>query len=116
MSYGIQIIIDGEAMLRTKLTHPYSYDPFLIYRGPEVANGTVYSDRLLRWDYDKHNRLCEKHFGNRGQYWDDRDPAKVEAFLQDYMDAPGLKLCSITEYCNPSNGYPYWRLDYRKPE
>lgn len=114
--YGIQIIIDGKETVRTKFTHPYSYDPILQWRGSEVANGTVYTDRLLQWDYDKHNRLCEKHFGNRGQHWDNRDPAKVEAFLQDYLNEPGLKLCSITEHCNQASGFPLWRLDYRKPE
>ena len=44
---------------RTKQSHPYSYDGFVQWRGGpnEEATSTIYSDRLLQWDYDKHNKL-----------------------------------------------------------
>lgn len=74
---------------------------------------TVYSDRLLQWDYEKHNSLCKKYFGNEGQYWSGRDPKTIEKFLQDYLEKPNLVLCKIEQLENQSNGYPYWRFDYK---
>ncbi len=106
----------GNPVKRTKQSHPYSYDGFVQWRGGEnkEANGTIYSDRLLQWDYEKHNELCEKHFGNKGQYWDARHPEKIEAFLRDWVDDQNLKLIFVMEYCNVSSGYPCWRFDYHK--
>jgi len=104
----------GKPVKRTKQTHPYSYDGYIQYRGGEneEANGTIYSDRLLQWDFDKHDALCMKHFGNKGQYWNDRDPKKIQAFLRDWTDNQKLKLIFVMEYCNQSSGYPVWRFDY----
>lgn len=104
----------GNVVSRTKETHPYNYDGFVQWRGGpnSAANGTIYSDRLLQWDYDKHNLLCKKHFGNRGQWWNQREPEKIEAFLRDWCDEPNLKLILVMEYCNQSSGYPCWRFDY----
>ena len=65
---------------KTQADYPYSYDPFLIYfneNAKEEATSTIYSDRLTMWNWDKHNRLCEKHFGNKGQLWNYRDPKKI---------------------------------------
>lgn len=108
------IHVENELMGRTKWSHPYNYDPILQWAGGADPNGTVYTDRLLSWDYKKHDELCEKHFGDRGQYWSNRKPQTIEAFLRDYLDAPGLVLCVVTEHCNQSTGFPVWRLDYRK--
>lgn len=103
---------------RTKQSHPYSYDGFVQWRGGknEEANGTIYSDRLLQWDFDKHDELCMKHFGNEHQHWDRRDPKKIQAFLRDWTDNQKLKLIFVMEYCNQSSGYPVWRFDYFQPE
>ena len=102
--------------VKTKLTHPYSYDPIVQYRHPDTkANGTVYTDRLLQWDFAKHDRLCEKHFGDTGQYWDRRDPNLIANFLRDWYDNPEIVLCEVIEYCNVSTGYPTWRLDFWVP-
>jgi hypothetical protein len=111
-------------------SNPYSYDPFVIYesavmiqpdgsiRSSEYSwvTHTVYSDRLVQWDYDKHGDLCLKHFGNKGQYWDSREPSKIEAFLRDYLDEENLVLIKITQHCNQSNGYPCWQFDYATRE
>lgn len=105
----------GNPVTRTKQTHPYSYDGFVQYRGGknEEANDTIYSDRLLMWDFNKHDELCKKHFDNTSQYWSQRDHGSVEAFLRDWTDNQDLKLILIMEYCNVSNGYPCWRFDFK---
>ena len=108
----------GNEQKKTKSSHPYSYDEFVNWQDrkglmEEVckdATGSCYTDRLLGWDWDKHNELCEKHFGNKGQYWNDRDPEKIEAFLRDWTGKETLKLIQVREYCNISNGYPTWLL------
>lgn len=104
----------GNPVLRTKQTHPYSYDGFVLWRGGsnEEAISTIYTDRLLQWDYGKHNQLCMKHFGDRGQYWNNRDPKKIEAFIRDWLENQDVKLILIMEYCNQASGYPTWRLDF----
>jgi len=117
-AYGSPYVDErGEPVKRTRHTHPYSYDGYVQWRGGEneECNGTVYSDRLLQWDYDKHNDLCKRIFGDTGQHWNpsNRDPKKIEQFLQEWMEDPGLKLILIMEYCNASSGYPVWRLDYK---
>lgn len=106
----------GDPVKRTKYSHPYNYDGFVLWRGGEneEANGTIYSDRLLQWNWNKHNKLCKKHWGNEGQWWDQREPEKVEAFLRDWTEYQDLKLIFVMQYCNQSNGYPYWRFDYQK--
>ncbi len=90
---------------------------FDYFEMPQFDNGqkaehTVYSDRLVQWDYKKHNDLCQKHFGNQGQYWSGRDSSKIEAFLSEYI-GKDIILCRIEELENASNGYPYWRFDYK---
>ena len=106
---------DGSPVEHTKQERPYSYSGFVQWRGGEnaEANGTIYSDRLLQWDYEKHNRLCHKHFGNEGQWWNRREPSKIEAFLRDWCDDQSLKLILVMEYCNVASGYPCWRFDYK---
>jgi hypothetical protein len=105
----------GNPVERTKEEYPYSYDGFVTWRGGEnsEANSTVYSDRLRLWDRGKGklDALLEKHFGDSSDHWFDRSPEAVEAFFQDYLNKPGLKLIFIMEYCNQATGYPLWRFD-----
>ena len=101
---------EGNIPSRTKSSHPYSYEPFVTYRNGEnkEINDTVYSDRLYQWDYEKYNKLCEKHFGDKGQYFSNRDPKNIENFLKEYYNNDSLELILIEEGCNYSSGYPYW--------
>lgn len=107
---------------RTKAEYPYSYDAFMTWASKQVVKGEQscnYSDRLRQWDGEKYNRLCRKHFDNQGDYWylTERTPAKVEAFLRDYHDAPELHLQEIWEGCNVANGFPVWHFMFiTKPE
>lgn len=99
---------------RTKYQFPYSYDAFITYRNGknEEATSTIYSDRLLQWDYTRYNELSLKHFGDTAQIWFNREPEKIEAFLKDWTGDINLKLIFIMEGCNVSNGFPYWRFDF----
>jgi hypothetical protein len=110
--YGEFVDEGGHPVRKTKYSHPYNYDPFVLWQGEGESNAADYSDRLLQWDYDKHNELCMKHFGNVRQRWNDRDPQKIEAFLRDYHNRPEIKLVKIMEMCNVSSGYPLWCFFY----
>lgn len=108
-----QVDVDGNVLTKTKLSHPYNYDPIVQYRNRNlVATNTVYTDRMFGWDSKKHDALCKKHFGDVSQYWNSRSPELIEAFLRDYMDRSDLQLVAITEHCNQATGYPLWRFDY----
>jgi len=102
----------GCVVERSKEDYPYSYDGFVVWGNNKNANGTVYSDRLFQFDHKKHDDLCMKHFGNKGQYWDKREPKEIQVFLRDFFNSPDLVLSMIMEYCNWSTGYPCWRFDY----
>jgi hypothetical protein len=98
----------GNKVERDRYDYPYSYDAYVIMKEKDEYKSAIYSDRLLQWDYKKHNILCKKYFGNEGQYWNDREPEKIEAFLRDFHDDQNIKLVGIMKGCNVSNGYPYW--------
>ncbi len=101
--------------LRTPQTHPYSYDPFTVWGGPdESCNGSVYTDRMSQWDYQKYSKLGQEVFGNQGEmrWFTDYGPEAVEKFMRLYFGNETVKLTRIVEYCNLSTGYPLWRLDY----
>jgi len=112
------IDINGNPVERPKSKYPYTYSSFVTWRNGENEEITesVYTDRLLQWDWDKHNRLCREHFGNEGQYWDNRDPKKIEAFLRDWTDNQELQLIVIMECCNQATGYPLWYFGYNIPQ
>lgn len=105
----------GNPVKKTKMDYPYSYDGFVTHRfgKNEEANHTIYSDRLLQQDYTKTRGLMQKHFGNDGDYYDNRKPKAIESFLKELLGDENLKLIFIMEYCNVSNGYPLWRFDVK---
>lgn len=108
--------LDGNPVECNPMTHRYSYDPYVTWRHPSIdhkqANGGVYSDRLRQYDYDKHEKLLKKHFGNQGQIWSSRDPKLIEAFLRDFNDDQSITLLYVLQGCNQSNGFPYWYFGY----
>ena len=99
---------------KTKHSHPYSYDGFVLHRMGDnsESNGTVYSDRLSQWDRKKHDSLWEKHCS--GCRYDNASPRALEDFLMEYMGSDKLRLILVMEYCNASTGYPVWRLDFNE--
>jgi hypothetical protein len=101
---------------RSKWDYPYSYSGFVQERvlPNSEATGTVYTDRLLQWDYKKARDLIAKHWPkDQGDYWSNRSAAEIQNFLRDYLDKPNLQVVLVMEYCNMSSGYPVWRIDYK---
>lgn len=99
---------NGNPIERTPNNYRYSYDAYVVIKIDDKYEHCVYSDRLFQWDSAKYNKLCLKHFGNEGQYWDNRSYKKTQAFLRDYYNNQKLKLIGIMTGCNVSNGFPYW--------
>ncbi len=110
--------LERSAPPRTRLTHPYSYDPFTVWGGKnEKCNNSVYSDRMRQWDYEKYNRIGQALFNTGDMAWFNTGNAKkIEQFLREYNGDNTLELTRVVEYCNVSTGYPVWRLDYYKPK
>lgn len=116
---GSIVVLDayGNELERTKAEYPYSYSPITLYKKSLPVNDTrkihtAYSDRLRQRDFKRHNELCKKYFGNESDNWDNRNRKDIESFLRDWTNNQELILVQIIEYCNESNGYPYWRFDY----
>ena len=112
----------GEPVKRTKHTHPYNYDGFVQERGckvnPEMTQSTVWTDRLLEWDYKLTRDLIKKHFADTGidvggDWWDCRSASSIQEFLRERLERPTLEVNLVMEYCNQSSGYPVWRIDYQ---
>ncbi len=70
----------------------------------------VYTDHLLLSDFDKWERLAQKHFGDSGQDFNKRPPNKIEAFLKDWYDRD-LELVEISETKNVATGFPTWKME-----
>lgn len=105
----------GKVISRTPQEYPYSYDGYVTHRLQENSkdDNTVCTDRLWQRNPKLHDELCQKHFGDKGQYWGGRYPEQIEAFLRDYYKNPDIELVYIMQYCNVSSGYPLWRLEYK---
>lgn len=103
--------INGEPTKRTKTTHPYSYDPYVVFRNGknEEINETAYHDRMIQWDFQKF-RDCLNKNGIKGELsiGDPENWNKIEPFLRDYFDDQELKLIILMEGANLANGYPYY--------
>lgn len=103
----------GNPVEKTKDKYPYSYDGYVSYRNGDNSDitGSVYSDRLRQWDYEKYEECSKKH-GDPG-LMRNKVPIQIQSFLRDYLNEPKLNLILIMEYCNLSTGYPVWRFDYQ---
>jgi len=90
--------------------------PFSILFGRTFSNkdpdSTVYTDNLFSRDQKKYNRLCLKHFGDKGQTnWYDRKVEDIEAFLSDWFDR-GIEVVQIESKKHQVQGYPLWKIDF----
>lgn len=102
----------------TKWDAPYSFDPYTIwgFAGPnKECNSTNWTDRLSEWDYDKYERIAKEVFPVGSQPFSDHNCRGdlIQEFLRRYHDDPTIVLLRVIAYCNLSNGFPLWRLDYK---
>lgn len=107
--YGF-VDLNGNPVKRTPVSHPYNYDPYVIWKDESFddkkCNG-VDSDRLFQWDSNKYNKCCNVVFGNTGQAWQNRKPQDIQKFLSLYFEKE-IKLTAIKQNCNVASGFPYW--------
>lgn len=103
--------LDGNPIERTPEKYPYSYEPYVQWKGDYDAekSSSWFSDRLRRWDSKKFDECCEKVWGKKTAYFRNGHPKYVEKFLSLYFEKK-VKLTAILEGCNYGNGYPYWLL------
>lgn len=98
--------------VRTKWTHPYSYDPIVLINTTVKPTSSAYSDRMQGWDYTNYeqssNRAAEK-YGRRFEW---SDEAIVRDFLRAYYKDGTIEVAKVIEMCNASNGYPLWFLSW----
>lgn len=116
LKHGNFITMDDDGVIvmpKTKASHPYSYDPIVLFSEDQTFDGhprSCWSDHLFRQHPDTMSALKEKHFGSTGDYWPEQAPEKVKAFLSELLNVPELHLVRITEHCNVSSGYPVWHF------
>ena len=117
MSSDAKFYLDKNGQKRHRSSRPQEpidwAAPVVTYDTGVEGNGCNDSDRLLMAEWDKHNALCRKHFGNESQLWGGRSPELIQAFLRDYFDKPGLVLTQIQRMRNRSNGHHIWHFQYK---
>lgn len=101
--------LDGKPTERTPDKYPYSYEPYVQWKGEFDGQkaSSYFSDRLRQWDYKKFDECCEKVWGEKMEYFQNGNPKYIEKFLSLYFERK-TKLTAILEGCNYGNGYPYW--------
>lgn len=102
--------IDGEPCVRTKDTHPYAYDEFVVWGGfGERGDSAIYSDRLRECDAIKFERLQAKHFPECvTSGWANVSKPALTAFMREFFNDPGMHVERLTQQCNIATGFPIW--------
>lgn len=98
---------------RTKFSHPYSYDPIVLFDTGEKSTDSAYSDRMSQWNYEKF-RASMKDQGEMHFSWHSKDA--VQKFLRAYYSENTTEVLHVTrvvEMCNASSGYPVWFIEWK---
>ena len=103
--------IRGDIVERTPYTHPYNYDPFVLYKHNWTENDRmVYSDRLREWEPEQYDTAL-KGAGIASIY--SAKHKQLEKFLQLYFNKPEIALTGVEQQCNQFNGIPYQTYYFR---
>lgn len=110
--------INGNPVKRNPRDYPYTYDPFVIYKGDDFSrdgNESFYSDRLSLWyDANEIKDLRNKYSIDHGDYfWAYNSVNMLNMFLTDLMKRH-VRITAIIEHCNVSNGYPIWLVYFKE--
>src|SRR6478609_7403466 len=104
--------------LRTKFSHPYSYDPirhFHKWVGGEAEN--AYDDRMRQWNYRKWDDAFKAVHTEMGNSFRLSNPKTAEKILRLYYESPTLVLIDLIEWCNVATGYPCFSFGFlREPD
>lgn len=105
---------DGEPVKRTRQSHPYTFDDYLLYEteAPALANDSLYTDHMYHQEPEKYERLLRKHISTTSNFWEGRSPEKIQAFLRDYCDEPDLELVRVWACCDQSSGADHWQFEF----
>lgn len=103
---------NGIPVKRTPITHPYSYDAYVIdgkfnkefEKG--YVNGCEYDDRLLQSDYKKYEALKVKYL-SKGT-----NVATAQKLLREWFNNDSIIVVNVMKGCNVSNGYPYYVFQF----
>lgn len=88
-------------------------DPVVMYDTGEKAISCKDSDRLWSENSTLHDELCLRHFGDVSQWWNNRKPEQIQAFLRDFLQKPELVLVQVQKMYNINSGFPIWHFQYR---
>lgn len=112
---------DGKPVSKTPHTHPYSYDPYIVFGKPNkevekgYINGCVYDDRMLQSNFKKYEFLRGNILKNSP--FETCSKENLEKFLSAFNDNKiKVDLVRILKGCNVSNGYPYYVFQYHYEE
>lgn len=107
---------DGNVCHRTPATHPYSYDPFVVWTAnAKHENSSIYTDRARGHDRVAYDALAKELFDGKGHYWSEYEPELVQTFLRRFIDCQEIEVCRLIEHCNQANGFPCWQILYHDP-
>lgn len=107
--------LEGNIVERNPKEHPYSYDPYVLYKSPDYkkTDCSYYSDRVMHCCFEKaeiDNALNQMGLKSYGASWETmswKNPEQVECFMSILLKKK-VKCTAIMEGCNYGNGYPYW--------
>jgi hypothetical protein len=105
---------DGTRCERTKKSHPYSYEPYVIF-GPagDVGTASAWTDQMRKEDRPRFDALCVKHFRDcNGPGWSNLPQSNMTAFMRELYGDPRLEVYRLVEFCNTRTEFPEWRVDF----
>lgn len=114
--------LNGNIVKRNRIEYPYSYDPYVIYKGSDFhkTDTPYYSDRIEHCYFtaeEFENALSQAGLKRYGASWEsDRMSWKNSDHVTRLMSIllkKDVKCTAILEGCNYGNGYPYWLVYIR---
>jgi hypothetical protein len=105
---------DGTRCERTKKSHPYSYEPYVIF-GPagHIGTASAWTDQMRKEDRTRFDWLCVKHFKEcSGPGWSSLPQSNVTSFMRELYGDPRLEVYRLVEFCNTRTEFPEWRVDF----
>lgn len=113
----LRSFVDPGGLCRTPEGHPYSYDPYFLWKEDKDLNEceVAYDDRLMLWDGDKFEKSRAKATEktrpltpyNPGRYLVRTfNQQEVSIFLSEYFSR-SIKAKAMAIGCNQATGNPY---------